>query len=144
MRPDRWRSLVVAARLAVAPLALLAFFLPWVEGPGVLRGQTFSGYELLDAATVVQAAGIDGSTTAWATLARVVLVAFAVVAVSNGMLAVLAPRSRAHAATGWTLVALTAAALAAATWQTGMPRVGLWIALAAVCFFAATQARRRP
>jgi hypothetical protein len=40
-------------RLAAGPLALLAFFLPWTHGVGILRYESYSGFDLVRLATIL-------------------------------------------------------------------------------------------
>ncbi len=131
-------------RLALGPAALAGFFLPWADGRGVLAGARFSGYELLHSATFLQSAGIDGSTTALAAVARAVLVVFAVTAVCHTLLAIMVPNGLGPRVTGWLLVALTATVVGVAIWQAGMPLFGLWLAAAGAGGFALSEALAHP
>jgi hypothetical protein len=52
-----------AARGVTGLAALVAFFLPWVEGAGPLAGVTFSGYELVGyTGALRQLESLDGAT----------------------------------------------------------------------------------
>ncbi len=115
-----WRRGLELTRLGVGPLALAAFFLPWAHGPGPLSATEFSGYRLVGYAGRLQALDLSIGEGAALWLARLLILAVAVAATWQTLLA---PRHRSHPAyplSGWYLVALAAIALGI-----GLARAGL-------------------
>ena len=79
--------------LAAGPLALAGFFQPWFEGRGLLAGEQYSGYNVLQFSAWLQAAdpGATELVALWA--ARLLTVG---VVVAGLWLTVLAPAMRDH------------------------------------------------
>ncbi len=127
----RWWPLVaVALRCAVGPLSLAAFFVRWAEGPGVLAGTGFSGYDLVRFTGNLRA--LDLSVTEGAALWAVRL-AILGVPVAGAWLTILAPTWRWHvgyALSGWYVVAFAAAVTLVGAIRAG-PGVSPGIALLA-------------
>lgn len=143
---ERWQRGLDAARLAVGPLALVAFFLPWAHGPGPLAATEFTGYRLVGYAGRLQALDFSVSQGAALWSVRMVILAVAVAATWQTLLA---PRHRsnpAYAISGWYLVVLAAGALGIGVVRAGVvvPPPGLLLlGLAGALFTAAEFARAR-
>ncbi len=135
-----------SARICVGPLALAAFFLPWAQGPGPLAATEFTGYKLVSYAGRLQALDLSPSASGVLWTIRLIILAVAVAAVWQ---TVLAPWARHHPVyrwSGWYLVLLAAvcAALGIARHGVVLPPVGLALLLiAAGLFLAAELAARR-
>jgi hypothetical protein len=142
----RWQRGLDSARLVVGPLALAAFFLPWAHGPGPLAATEFTGYRLVGYAGRLQA--LDFSVSQGAVLwgVRLLILAVAVAATWQTMLA---PRHRAspvYTLSGWYLAALSVTALGIGLARAGIvvPPPGLvLLGLAGAIFVAAELSRRR-
>lgn len=140
----RWQRGLERARLAVGPLALAAFFLPWAHGPGPLAATEFTGYRLVGYAGRLQA--LDLSVTQGAALwaVRILILGVAVAATWQ---TILAPHHRTHPVytlSGWYLVVLAIASLGIGASRAGLvlPPSGLaLLGLAALLFAAAELAR---
>ena len=137
------RTPVVVARIAVGPLALAAFFLPWWAGQGLLAGRTFSAHELLTLTGNIPAADAPGAETAAAWAIRIGLFAFAVAASWQTVLAPVVANHRAYRWSGWALVAL-ALTLAVGLQEPGahIPPAGMLLACASGALFAACELHR--
>ncbi len=132
-----WR---LTARMAVGPLALLGFFLPWGTGPGPFASVYFTGYRLV-AFTGSLNVLVDGIIpTTMLLIVRLSILAVAVAAVWNGVLAAAFRWHPMYKASGWYLTAtgLGLAAVAAAAGQGTHPATGTAaLAAAAVLFLLA-------
>jgi hypothetical protein len=116
LRPLWW------SRLAVGPLALCGFFLPWAHGPGVLAETEFSGFTLVGFAGRLQALDL---TLAEGSMLWVVRLAILGVAIAGSWQLLLSPVHRRHpgyAVSGWYLVAIAVVCLGV-----GMARAGLGV-----------------
>ena len=140
----RWQRGFDSARIAVGPLALLAFFLPWAHGPGPLAATEFTGYRLVGYAGRLQALdfSVSQGVALWA--ARLLILAVAVAATWQTMLA---PRHRANPVypiSGWYLVALAGAAFGIGLARAGVvvPPPGLLLLGLAGTLFAAAELTR--
>lgn len=125
------------ARVCVGPLALAGFFLPWAQGPGPLAATEFTGYKLVGYAGRLQALDLSPSASGALWAIRLVILAVAVAAVWQ---AVLAPWARHHPVyrwSGWYLVLLATvcAALGIARHGVVLPPVGLALFLVAAGLF---------
>ena len=127
------------ARVCVGPLALAGFFLPWVRGPGPLAATEFTGYRLVGYAGRLQALDLSPSVSCVLWAIRLVMLAVAVAAVWQ---AVLAPWARHHPVyrwSGWYLVVLASLCSGLGLAREGIvtPAPGLaLLALAAAIFMA--------
>ena len=136
-----WRRTTLAAgRLLVGPLALAAFFLRWADGPGVLAGTGFSGYDLLRFSGNLRA--LDLSLTQGAALWGIRL-AILVVPIAAAWQTLLAPAWRWHvgyAVSGCYLVVFTAAVAIAGVVRSGLipPSPGFGLLLLASALFIST------
>ncbi|MCC7090100.1 MAG: hypothetical protein M9925_14445 [Chloroflexi bacterium] len=143
---ERWQRGLDAARLAVGPLALAAFFLPWAHGPGPLAATEFTGYRLVGYAGRLQALDFSVSQGAVLWSVRMVILAVAVAATWQTLLA---PRHRSNPVypiSGWYLVALAGVALGIGVARAGVvvPPPGLLLlGLAGALFTAAELTRAR-
>lgn len=143
---ERWQRGLDAARLAVGPLALAAFFLPWARGPGPLAATEFTGYRLVGYAGRLQALDFSVSQGAALWSVRMVILAVAVAATWQTLLA---PRHRSNPVypiSGWYLVALAGVALGIGVARAGVvvPPPGLLLlGLAGALFTAAELTRAR-
>lgn len=141
---ERWQRGLDAARLAVGPLALAAFFLPWAHGPGPLAATEFTGYRLVGYAGRLQALDLSIAQGAGLWVIRILILAVAVAAAWQTMLA---PRHRAHPVyplSGWFLVALAGTALGIGVARSGVvvPPPGLLLLGLAGALFAAAELTR--
>lgn len=136
-----------AGRVAVGPLALAGFFLPWAHGPGVFAANEFTGFTLLGFAGRLQALDFSllGGSLLW--LARLSILG---VAIAGAWQTLLAPAHHWHlgyAMSGWYLGAFTLAAVALGIAKSGpaVPPSGLaLLILASALFIASSCATRRP
>ena len=129
------------ARICVGPLALAGFFLPWAQGPGPLAATEFTGYKLVGYAGRLQALDLSPSASGVLWAIRLIILAVAVAAVWQ---TVLAPWARHHAVyrwSGWYLVLLAAicAGLGVARHGVALPPMGLALLLAAAGLFLAVE-----
>lgn len=141
---ERWQQGLDAARLAVGPLALAAFFLPWAHGPGPLAATEFTGYRLVGYAGRLQALDFSVSQGVALWSARLLILAVAVAATWQTLLA---PRHRSNLVypiSGWYLVALAVAALGIGVLRAGVvvPPPGLMLLGLAAALFAAAELTR--
>ncbi|GAB4332579.1 MAG: hypothetical protein Kow0010_18600 [Dehalococcoidia bacterium] len=130
-------------RMAVGPLALAAFFLPWGHGFGMLSQAEFTGLSLVRFTGDVGDAGIGGIPGVLAISARGAALAFVVAATWH---TILAPAWRWHPAYTATGVYLVVAAMAifvtdAAIHGLSAPAPGALSALLAGSLFVAVEAR---
>ena len=139
------RGLGSLGRVAVGPLALAGFFLPWAHGPGVLSANEFTGFTLLGFAGRLQDLDLSlaGGSLLW--LARLAILG---VAVAGAWQTLLAPAHRWHrgyALSGWylSLFTLTAALLGLAKSGVEFPPVGLALLIAASLLFVANRRSTR-
>lgn len=137
-----WRRRVSHLRLAAGPLALLGFFLPWASGPGALAGTQFTGFTLVGFAGRLQA--LDLSIAAGGTLLAVRLALLAI-AVAATWQTLLAPAHRHHfgyRVSGWYLAGAAGVLVSVGVARSGLvvPPAGLACLLAAAVLFIATQA----
>ncbi|MGD9933905.1 MAG: hypothetical protein AB7T37_09305 [Dehalococcoidia bacterium] len=112
--------LQAAARMAAGPMVLAGFFLPWVNGHGVLVGERYSGYDVVRLAGYLQRADLTPGEQVALTLSRIALVGMVAAAL---WLTALAPRwqaSRLHRASGWYIVAAGAAIASSVAWWDGL------------------------
>lgn len=136
----RWKRSLDASRLAVGPIALVAFFLPWAHGPGPLAATEFTGYRLVGYAGRLQALEVSVSQGAALWFVRMIILAVAVAATWQTLLA---PRHRSNPVypiSGWYLVALAGVALSIGVARAGVvvPPPGLLLlGLAGALFTAA-------
>jgi hypothetical protein len=112
-----------AARFALlsGPLTVLGFFLPWFEGHGLLSGESYSGYELLQLGAWLQDAGLGTATNVGLLVARVVAVGLVIAGL---WLTLLAPRGRGHilyVVAGWYVVGAAAVLMVATFAWNGHP-----------------------
>ncbi len=136
-----WRRGLELTRMGVGPLALAAFFLPWAHGPGPLSATEFTGYRLVGYAGRLQALDLSIGEGAALWLARMLILAVAVAATWQTLLA---PRHRSHPVyplSGWYLVALAATALGIGLVRAGLvvPPPGLLLLAIAGGLFAAAE-----
>jgi hypothetical protein len=139
------RHVVGALRLAVGPVALVGFFLPWARGPGPLSGTQFSGFSLVGFAGRLQQLdlGLPPDGLLW--VARLVLLGVPVAALWQLLLA---PRLRGHIlyrVSGIYLVLVAAACATVAIARAGLaaPPFGLALLWLAAASFLTVQAAER-
>ena len=133
--PEAW------IRMAIGPLAMAGFFLPWTHGIGPLAANNFTGFRLAGYAGRLQA--LDLSLAAGGVLWAIRLLIVGV-AVAAAWQALLAPGHRSHrvyAISGWYLVGFAAAAAALGLLKAGItiPPPGLALLLLAATSFATLQ-----
>ncbi|MFN0146079.1 MAG: hypothetical protein ACKVT1_06180 [Dehalococcoidia bacterium] len=143
---DLRRAVASGCSLAAGPLAMVGFFLPWADGPGVLSSTTFSGFSLVRFTGHLRQLDLSLAQGGLLWLVRLAILA---VPIAAAWQAALAPRLRWHVAytwSGWYLVAFACVALAMGLWRVGLtgPPSGLaLIAAAALCFVAGQLAGHR-
>ncbi len=121
---------LLAARLALGPLTLAGFFLPWTSGRGPLVGTDFSGFALVRFSGDLQQLELTTFESAALWGARLLMLGVVVAATWNTLLA---PTQRQHAlytASAWYL-ALLAMVATGLTWIAAAgPLFGaqLWLA----------------
>lgn len=131
--------LQTAARLVAGPMVLAGFFLPWIDGHGVLAGERYSGYDIVRLAGYLQSAELTAAEHVALTVARVALVGMVAAAL---WLTALAPRwhtSRLHSVSGWYLVTTGIVVVAGVAWWDGFSRAPgmLLVAVGAAAWVAA-------
>ncbi len=132
-----WRRLLNSWRVAVGPLALAGFFLPWAHGPGVLAANEFTGFMLVGFAGRLQQLDLSLTVGGGLWLARLVILG---VAIAGAWQTLLAPMHRWHlgyAISGWYLVGFAALGCVVGVAKSGvvMPPPGLALVLAAGVLF---------
>ncbi len=130
------------ARMLVGPLTLVAFFLPWTHGPGVLSQETYSGFELVGFAGRLE--GLDVAPSAsvlWS--ARLLILGVAIAAAWHTLLAPLARWHFAYPVSGWYIVVSAVIAAVIGLNRVGVrwPPTGLAIWLIAAALFVALEVR---
>lgn len=135
------RRLWTVARVAVGPLALAGFFLPWAQGPGVLAANQFTGFTLVGFAGRLQQLDLSLTVGGGLWLARLAILG---VAIAGAWQTVLAPLHRWHPGyviSGWYLVAFGVVAGAIGVAKSGVvaPPPGLGMVLAAALLFVTTR-----
>ena len=130
-------------RLRVGPLALVAFFLPWSDGPGVLSQETYSGFELVGFAGRLQALDLAPSASLALWSVRMLILGVAIAAAWHAVLAALARWHLAYPLSGWYVVAGAAVAAGIGLYRVGLelPPAGLGLWLLAATLFVALQVR---
>jgi hypothetical protein len=135
------------ARVAAGPLVLAGFFLPWAQGPSVLASETYSGFELVGFAGLLQALdlGLTESAGLWAV--RLLILGVAIAAAWHTLLAPLARWHLAYPLSGWYLGIGGGVAAGIGIWRAGIvsPPLGLALWLAGGALFGACEVwgRRR-
>ncbi len=124
-------------RLAVGPLALAGFFLPWASGPGPLAGTEFTGFTLVGFAGRLQALELSIAAGGMLLAVRLAILGVAVAATWQTLLA---PAHRGHpgyAWSGWYLVvaAFVIGALGLAKSGVVIPPLGFAFVVAAGALF---------
>ncbi|MBA4180010.1 MAG: hypothetical protein C0506_05415 [Anaerolinea sp.] len=134
----RWFA--IAGRLAVGPLALAGFFLPWAHGPGVFAANEFTGFTLLRFAGRLQALDFNLLEGSLLWLARISILGVLVAAAWQTLLAPAHHWHRGYGLSGWYLglFTLLAMALGAAKSGVAVPPPGLALLIAASLLFVLT------
>ena len=109
-----------AARVLAGPMVLAGFFLPWVNGHGVLVGERYGGYDIVRLAGYLQGAELTTVEHTALTLARIALVGMVAAALWLTALAARWHASRLHSASGWYIVASAVAVAASVAWWDGL------------------------
>lgn len=127
------------ARLAVGPIAIAGFFLPWADGPGVFAGTQFTGFTLLGFAGRLHALDLSLAVGGGLWIARLAILG---VLIAGAWQTLLAPMHRWHvgySASGWYLAGFSAVACAAGLARSGvvLPPLGLGLVLGAAVLFLA-------
>lgn len=134
-------------RMAVGPLVLAGFFLPWAHGPSVLAQESYSGFDLVGFAGRLQALdlGLTASAALWAV--RLLILGVAIAAAWHTVLAPLTRWHFGYPVSGWYLGIAGGVAAGIGTWRAGLESpplgLGLWLAGGAV-FVACEVAGRWP
>ena len=135
------------ARMAVGPLALAGFFLPWAHGPSVLAAESYSGFELVGFAGRLQALDLGPSASAalWAT--RLLILGVAIAAAWHSVLAPFARWHFAYPLSGWYLGIAGGIAATIGIWRAGveLPPLGLgaWLSSGALFVVCEVATRRK-
>ena len=128
-------------RLAVGPLAMLAFFLPWAHGPGILAGEAYSGFDLVGFAGRLQALDLTFAQGATLWLTRLVILALPVAGAWQTVLAPLHRGHPAYAASGWYIAGFAVLLVGLGLLRSGVvvPPTGLALmAAAGACWVGGT------
>ncbi len=139
-----WRRPADAGRVAVGPLALAGFFLPWAHGPGILAANEFTGFTLVGFAGRLQELDLGLAFGSGLWLARLAILG---VAIAGAWQTLLAPMHHWHvgySASGWYLVGFAVLATGLGVAMSGLviPPLGLGLVLlAAVAFLMARFAK---
>ncbi len=133
------------ARVAAGPLALVGFFLHWTNGAGVLSGESYSGYDLVRLAGLLQRLDLPADKAATLYVVRGLLI---VLPIAAAWLTLLAPAQRQHwaYATASGYVVIAAAVVAGVGFGlTGalVPAPGVALLLAAAVALLAPHVRHR-
>lgn len=131
--------------MCVGPLALVGFFLPWAQGPGPLAATEFTGYKLVGYAGRLQALDLSTSASGVLWAFRLIILAVAVAAVWQTLLAPWARHHPVYRWSGWYLVLLATllAALGVARHGIVAPPPGLALVLAAGAVFLVLELAKR-
>ncbi len=142
MKPLLGVTLRIGARVTTGPLALAAFFLPWLRGSRLLAGYSFSGFDLVGFAGRVEQLDLGPFAGGSLWLLRAILLGVAVAAAWQTLLAPLAPRHPVCRLSGWylALLAITLLAVEAARGDLEPVASGLVLWLAAAALFLAGEA----
>lgn len=140
VRVPGWAGL---ARMAVGPLALAGFFLPWAHGPGPLAATRFTGFTLVGYAGRLRVLDLDLQWEAALWAARLAILG---VAIAAAWQTVLAPAHRWHPGyrgSGWYIAGFAAGAaiLGAAAKGVTLPPPGLALLLLSGALFVAAGRR---
>ena len=140
------QRLAGAGRVAVGPLALAGFFLPWAHGPGVFAANEFTGFTLLGFAGRLQALDFSllGGSLLW--LARLAILSVIIAGAWQTLLAPTHHWHRGYDVSGWYLGLFTLTAVVLATAKSGIavPPSGLaLLILASLLFIAGSRATHR-
>ena len=118
--------------LFAGPLVLAGFFLPWFEGHGVLAGERYNGYDLLQFGAWLQEAGIGSRAELGLQVGRVLAVGLFVSGLWLTFLGLVMREHRLYAIAGWYVFAsallLTVASIAWHAYPVPLPGV-----LALIC-----------
>jgi hypothetical protein len=137
-------SVVERAPLLAGPAALASFWLPWFEGHGVLTGERYNGYDMLQFGAWLQSAGLEAGANVALETARVLAIG---IVVAGFWLTVLAVRHDDHLLArcgGWYL-SFAAVALAGASlyWEgPAVPQPGVTLLGAAAWLWASPSISR--
>ena len=132
-----WRGLASAGRLAVGPLAVAGFFLPWSHGPGSLAANEFTGFTLVGFAGRLQQLELSLVVGGGLWVARLAILG---VVIAGAWQTLLAPMHRWHAfyaISGWYLVGFALMACGVGVAKSGVvfPPIGLGLVLLAALAF---------
>jgi len=141
MVPLAGRLLLAAARAAVGPLALAAFFSDWTEGAGVLAGHAFSGFDLVAFTGRLGALDLTPWESALVWGLRLGVLGVAIAAAWQIVLVFGLRRHPAYAASGWyiALVAVLVVSVSVARDGFTPPRGGLLLAFAGATFVVSSR-----
>lgn len=142
LRRAHW---TVIPRLMVGPLALAGFFLPWATGPGPFAATEFTGFTLVGFAGRLQALNLSGAQGGFLWAIRLAILAVAIAAVWQ---LILAPRHRHHFGyplSGWYLASAGAFCVAIGLARSGLavPPTGLACLMGASLSFVVAWASSR-
>jgi len=136
-----WRNVSLRLPVLAGPVAMAAFLLPWLQGPGPLASERYSGLGLIQLLGALAEAEPTPAGTAIFMVLRCLVLG---VAVSAVWLTLLAPRLRWHwgyrAAAGYMVVATGILLVHALASTRGNPLPGAWVMAAATLFVLAPAA----
>jgi large subunit ribosomal protein L11 len=149
-RRTTWKGWLPALRVLPGPLALVAFFLPWVTGPGMLASVDFSGASLLAFSGRLQSLDLAPGSEAALWALRAAFVGVPLAATWLTLLTALRLHGALATCSGGYL-AVVAAGLGAAGLAGHALGSGAWLIIAAALLWAVTAwppssrtARRQP
>lgn len=129
--------------MAVGPLALAGFFLPWSHGPGVLAANEFTGFTLVGFAGRLQQLDLSLTVGGGLWLARLAILGVAIAGAWQTLLAPLHHWHPGYPASGWYLAGFAVIASLVGIFNSGVvvPPPGLALVMAAAGLFLVARLR---
>ncbi|MEO6396934.1 MAG: hypothetical protein ABIP13_00550 [Tepidiformaceae bacterium] len=131
------RQIAALLRIAVGPLAVAGFFLPWAHGPGVLAANQFTGFTLVGFAGRLQQLDLSLTVGGGLWTARLAILGVVIAGSWQTLLAPMHSWHPGYPASGWYLVVFSVLAAAIGVAKSGLtlPPLGLASVFASAAFF---------